>query len=407
MYGDFGSLSSGSILLGQSISQLIAMITNAGKELENNTEILSSSSQSLSIRANKQASSLEETAASVEEITSNMQSSSEDVSRMLQIANELNDSSIKGNEEARKTLQSMDEINEKVTAISEAISEIDQISFQTNILSLNAAVEAATAGEAGKGFAVVAQEVRNLANRSAEAAKSIKFLVEEATVKSNSGKEITTNMIKGYETLSNKIIDTKEIIDSVSNAIKEQEKGMVQINDAISTLDEMTQKNATTSTNIDKLSKEVAKLSTRLLGITQKADITDKYYYMVDDVDFIQNISKYKNDHINFKKKQFSTLNSYESSVVISSDSCNLGKWINQMEKQQKEFTNSNEWIVLKDKHLLIHNKVQQFLDLNSNKANNQELKNVAKEIEEITTEIFNTLNDVAVVNTKVLRVNN
>ncbi|RXJ66432.1 chemotaxis protein [Halarcobacter ebronensis] len=404
MYGDFGSLSAGSILLGQSISQLIAMITNAGKELEENTEILSSSSQSLSLRANEQAASLEETAASIEEITSNMQSSGEDVSKMLQIAEELNSSAIKGNDEATKTAKSMDEINEKVTAISEAITVIDQIAFQTNILSLNAAVEAATAGEAGKGFAVVAQEVRNLASRSAEAAKRIKSLVEDATLKSAHGKDITTNMISGYTQLSNKITETKEIIDNVSSAIREQEKGMIQINETITTLDEMTQKNAETSTNIDKLSKEVAKLSTRLLGITEKANIADKYYYMVDDVDLIQSISKYKNDHINFKKKHFSTLNSREAITVISSDLCDLGKWMGNLEEQKSELVATTEWKTLKEKHLLIHNKIQLFVDLNSNRANNDELKKVAKEIEEITTEVFNNLNDIAVVNTKLVR---
>merc|ERR1711991_1300727 len=93
---------------------------------------------------------------------------------------------------ATKTASSMDEINTEVNAINESITIIDQIAFQTNILSLNAAVEAATAGEAGKGFAVVAQEVRNLASRSAEAAKEIKDLVESATIKANDGKKISS-----------------------------------------------------------------------------------------------------------------------------------------------------------------------------------------------------------------------
>ncbi|QDF28841.1 methyl-accepting chemotaxis protein [Halarcobacter anaerophilus] len=404
MYGDFGNLSAGSVLLGQSISQLIAMITNAGKELETNTEILTNSSQSLSNSANEQAASLEETAASVEQITSNMKSSSNDVSKMLNIADELNQTAEKGNDQALKTVSSMEEINEKVAAISEAISVIDQIAFQTNILSLNAAVEAATAGEAGKGFAVVAQEVRNLANRSAEAAKSIKTLVEEASFKSNEGKSITTEMIKGYENLSEKIVDTKTIIDNVSSAIKEQENGMVQINDTISTLDMMTQKNAQTSLNIDKLSKEVSQLSTRLLGITQKAEISEKYYYMVDDVDLIQNISKYKNDHISFKKKEFSSLNKYEDIKVVDSKSCALGKWISSSEEKAEPYTNSKEWMLLKQTHDEVHKAVQNFITLNSKRVDNNSLKESASYIEELTYEVFKSLNDIAVVNTKLLR---
>ncbi len=404
LYGDFGTLFAGSVLLGQSISQLIAMITNAGKELESNTIVLSKSSQNLSQSANQQAASLEETAASVEQITTNMKSSSEDVERMLNISDELNSSAITGNELASKTSSSMEEINDKVSAINEAITVIDNIAFQTNILSLNAAVEAATAGEAGKGFAVVAQEVRNLANRSAEAANSIKSLVEDATEKSKEGKEIATNMIKGYDELSNKIVDTKTIIDSVSGAIKEQESGMVQINDAIAHLDKMTQENASTSSDIGNLSNEVASLSTRLLGITSKATITEKYYDMVDDIDLIQDISKYKNNNINFKKEYFKDLNKFEHIDVKESLETELGKWIDNAEKQNKPFTNSTEWKKLKERKLRFHELMQEFMNLNASKASNEELRAVAKDIEYITGDLFSSLNDVAVVNTKLLR---
>ena len=404
MYGDFGTLSTGSVLLGQSMSQLIAMITNAGKELESNTFTLTESSQMLSQSSNEQAASLEETAASIEQITGNMKASSKDVVNMLNIAEELNTSAISGNNLATKTSSSMDEINQKVSAISDAISVIDKIAFQTNILSLNAAVEAATAGEAGKGFAVVAQEVRNLANRSSDAAKQIKKLVEDAKTTSNEGKNIATNMINGYENLSLKIVATKNIIDNVSTAINEQEHGMIQINDAINLLDGMTQKNALTSSNIDILSKEVATLSTRLLGITQQSEINDKYYSMVDDVDLVQDISKYKNDHINFKKVYFETLSSFEVSTVKDHKSCNLGLWINQSEKTNKEFVQSEEWEILKDRHEFVHKKVQNYMNLNALRSDNKSLKQAAKEIEDATADIFNSLNDIAVVNTQKIR---
>ena len=121
---------------------------------------------------------------------------------MSNLASQLQISSKNGEVLASKTTQAMDDIDAQVNSINDAITVIDQIAFQTNILSLNAAVEAATAGEAGKGFAVVAQEVRNLASRSAEAAKEIKKIVEMATAKANEGKAIANEMINGYTTLN-------------------------------------------------------------------------------------------------------------------------------------------------------------------------------------------------------------
>ncbi|GAB1467117.1 hypothetical protein MASR2M54_26170 [Aliarcobacter cryaerophilus] len=133
--------------------------------------------------SNDAAARLEETAAALEEVTSSIVNSNNKISEMSNIAKDVTNAASLGQELANKTVLSMDEINVQVNLVNDAISVIDQIAFQTNILSLNAAVEAATAGEAGKGFAVVAQEVRNLASRSAEAAKEIKNIVESATSK--------------------------------------------------------------------------------------------------------------------------------------------------------------------------------------------------------------------------------
>ncbi|XPV70657.1 MAG: methyl-accepting chemotaxis protein [Halarcobacter sp.] len=174
-----------------------------------------------------------------------------------------------GEDLAAKTASSMEEINEKVTAINEAITVIDQIAFQTNILSLNAAVEAATAGEAGKGFAVVAAEVRNLASRSAEAAKEIKNLVEDANNKANEGKSISADMINGYEQLNKHISETIHIIEDVSTASKEQMTGIEQINDAMNMLDKVTQENANEANNVKSISKAVFKMANELVNDAQ------------------------------------------------------------------------------------------------------------------------------------------
>ncbi len=395
MYGDFGTLCSSTLLLGQSSSELIAMITNAGNELEKNTKVLTNSSNELAISSTEQASSLEQSSAALEQITANIKNNNENMNQMKNIADELNEASTVGSKFASQTSSSMDEINEKVNAINDAISIIDQIAFQTNILSLNAAVEAATAGEAGKGFAVVAQEVRNLANRSSEAAKEIKNLVQSASLKSNEGKVIADDMIKGYENLTSKIFQTKEIIDSVTRFSKEQESGIIQINDTISRLDSATQKNAFTASNIDILSNEVSKLSSRLLQITAQAKIDNKYYEMVNDINLIKEVSKYKNDHINFKKKYYKTLDSFENCQVVDCKSCNMGKWITLCENENKEFTKVNEWQILKQNHEQVHNQVQQYLIENSQKQQNSILRQTASSIEEATVKVFDSLNDI------------
>ncbi|WP_371317582.1 methyl-accepting chemotaxis protein [Aliarcobacter skirrowii] len=184
---------------------------------------------------------------------------------MAHLSKDVKESVVLGENLANKTALSMDEINSKVEAINEAIEVIDQIAFQTNILSLNAAVEAATAGEAGKGFAVVAGEVRNLANRSAEAAKEIKSLVENATSKTNEGKKISDDMIEGYNNLNRLIGETITIIQDVSIASNEQLKGIEQINDAVSNLDRVTQENAIEANNVATIANETLQMAQLLV----------------------------------------------------------------------------------------------------------------------------------------------
>ncbi len=236
-----------------------------GQTLEQNSSIMTSSMNNLASKANDQAASLEETAAALEEITSITRNNAENATKMATLGQIVKKSVSTGESLASKTANSMDEINEKVNSINEAISVIDQIAFQTNILSLNAAVEAATAGEAGKGFAVVAAEVRNLANRSADAAREIKNLVQEATMKANDGKMVSADMIEGYKELNKNISETIHIIEDVSKASKEQMTGIEQINDAVNMLDRVTQENASESNHVKTIAISVSQLAHELL----------------------------------------------------------------------------------------------------------------------------------------------
>ncbi len=227
-----------------SITQILIENKRNGLDLEKSSNILLENVNTLNKNANDAAASLEETAAALEEVTGNISANNQTVVQMAKYASQVTDSVNEGQGLANETTVAMDEINHEVTSINEAITVIDQIAFQTNILSLNAAVEAATAGEAGKGFAVVAQEVRNLASRSAEAANEIKSLVENATNKANHGKQISDRMIQGYTQLNENINNTIELIKNVETSSKEQQAGIIQINDAISVLDRQTQQNA-------------------------------------------------------------------------------------------------------------------------------------------------------------------
>ena len=252
-------------LLGKELANSAKNNYDNGETLEESASTMTSSMNNLAEKANEQAASLEETAAALEEITSITRNNTQNATKLATLGQVVKKSVLSGEELASKTASSMDEINEKVKAINSAITVIDQIAFQTNILSLNAAVEAATAGEAGKGFAVVAQEVRNLANRSAEAAKEIKNLVEEANIKTNDGKLISSDMIEGYKELNKNISETINIIEDVSAASKEQMLGIEQINQTVNMLDRVTQENAFESNQIKEISQSVSTLAYELL----------------------------------------------------------------------------------------------------------------------------------------------
>ena len=240
--------------LGDATTSMLVENKSNGLTLDNSSDILLKNVNVLNHNSNESAAALEETAAALEEITSNIVSNTNNVIKMSSFANNLSDASHEGQDLAQETTKAMDEINTEVTAISEAISVIDQIAFQTNILSLNAAVEAATAGEAGKGFAVVAQEVRNLAARSADAANEIKLLVENANSKANQGKNVADKMIDGYTELNKNVQNTIDLISDIETASKEQQAGIEQINDAVASLDKQTQENA----NIASQTRDVA-----------------------------------------------------------------------------------------------------------------------------------------------------
>ncbi|WP_320034948.1 methyl-accepting chemotaxis protein [Halarcobacter sp.] len=260
-----GKVSQGLNGLCDIINEMLQENYNLGQVLEKNAKQLLENVDVLNKSSNETAASLEETSASLEEITSTIIETTQNISQMAQYSNTLLASINDGQKLAKITVESMNEINEQTTAIAESITVIDQIAFQTNILSLNAAVEAATAGEAGKGFAVVAQEVRNLASRSAEAAKEIKELVENATIKTDTGKKNADQMISGYSVLNENINKTTELIAQIESASKEQKQGIEQINDAVAKLDSRTQENANVANQTQQISNDTSNIAQNII----------------------------------------------------------------------------------------------------------------------------------------------
>jgi len=276
IHGDIADLIKNVNFLTDEISKLLHGSMSIGQTLDKTSNTLVKNVDILSKNSNQTAAALEETSAALEEITSTIVNTSSNVSQMTNYSLQVSQSATSGQQLAKNTASAMDEITSQVSLINEAISVIDQIAFQTNILSLNAAVEAATAGEAGKGFAVVAGEVRNLASRSAEAAKEIKTLVENATAKANEGKGISNQMINGYEELLNNISKTTQMIDEIATASKEQESGITQINDAITKLDQQTQQNASIASQTKDIATQTDSIAKNILSDVMTKDFIGK-----------------------------------------------------------------------------------------------------------------------------------
>jgi methyl-accepting chemotaxis protein len=205
---------------------------------------IAAGNQDLSSRTEEQASSLEETASSMEELTSTVKRNADNARQANQLALAASHVAAKGGDVVAEVVNTMGSINESSKKIVDIISVIDGIAFQTNILALNAAVEAARAGEQGRGFAVVATEVRNLAQRSASAAKEIKELINASVEKVESGSKLVTEAGSTMEEVVSSVRRVTDIMAEITAASQEQSAGIEQVNQAISQMDEVTQQNA-------------------------------------------------------------------------------------------------------------------------------------------------------------------
>lgn len=227
-----------------SITELLVQVRDAGETINTAAQEISSGNNDLSSRTEQQASSLEQTASSMEELASTVKQNADNARQANQMAEAASQVAVRGGQVVGNVVTTMSAINESARKIEDIITVIDGIAFQTNILALNAAVEAARAGEQGRGFAVVAGEVRNLAQRSASAAKEIKELITDSVSKTAEGTKLVESAGATMQEIVTSVQRVTDIMSEITAASAEQSSGIDQVNGAITNMDEVTQQNA-------------------------------------------------------------------------------------------------------------------------------------------------------------------
>lgn len=264
--GEFAFLKNSTNDVVARLNNLVAEIKSASSSVFIAAREIARGNDDLSQRTESQASSLQQTASAMEEITSTVQANARSASEATDKANGAMDRASKGGEVVRNAVTAMEEITKSSKKIADIIGVIDEIAFQTNLLALNAAVEAARAGEQGRGFAVVAAEVRNLAQRSASAAKEIKGLIGESVDAVEKGTQLVDNTGQTFDHLVEAVQEVVSMVTDIDNASREQSTGIMEVSKAVSQMDEMTQQNAALVEEASSSSKAMEDQSQTLLN---------------------------------------------------------------------------------------------------------------------------------------------
>jgi methyl-accepting chemotaxis protein len=241
---DFESLRHDLNTAVEQLSETMTSVASAAGVIDSGTREISMSSDDLSKRTEQQAATLEETAAALDEITANVSNASKRAEEARSVAIIANTSAAHSGAVVANAIEAMHRIEVSSSQIANIIGVIDEIAFQTNLLALNAGVEAARAGEAGKGFAVVAQEVRELAQRSAKAAKEIKGLICNSTTEVESGVKLVRETGEALKTIEKYVISINQHMDAIATSSREQSLGLAEVNTAVNQMDQVTQRNA-------------------------------------------------------------------------------------------------------------------------------------------------------------------
>lgn len=299
-------------ILGKKLSEMVennnevlTNIASASEQVAAGSKQVSDSSMALSQGATEQASSIEQLTASLEEISSQTKLNAQNANQANELAENAKSNAVQGNNQMKEMLNAMEEINESSANISKIIKVIDEIAFQTNILALNAAVEAARAGQHGKGFAVVAEEVRNLAARSANAAKETTEMIEGSIKKAEGGTRIARETAEALGKIVNGIEKVANLVNDIAVASNEQASGIGQINQGIMQVSQVVQSNSATSEESAAASEELSSQAELLKELVSKFKLkkTTKAYGRLDEISpevmaMLENMADKKKNHV-------------------------------------------------------------------------------------------------------------
>ncbi|XKM43606.1 methyl-accepting chemotaxis protein (plasmid) [Rhizobium ruizarguesonis] len=256
------------------LCRTLLKVAGSTVNIDTGSSEIANSANDLAKRTEQQAAALEQTAAALDEITANVASSSKRADEARNVAAQANASATNSGEIVRQAVQAMSRIEQSSNQISSIIGVIDEIAFQTNLLALNAGVEAARAGEAGKGFAVVAQEVRELAQRSAQAAKEIKALIQTSSGEVATGVDLVSKTGEALTQIGKLVVAMNQHVDAIAVSSREQSVGLAEINTAVNSLDQTTQQNAAMVEEASAASAALANESAKLHELISQFNVS-------------------------------------------------------------------------------------------------------------------------------------